>query len=206
MKKLLLILLAVSFCLSSCNYIQEKKEEEARKARQAYIADSTAKAQERIRQSVEKARKYREEQEHNSAVKNSIIVSSIYFNPPLVQYHHLNKGRCDIKLKFKNISGKTIKNITFNFRFSDGEYDNLRCDSTRSRIATVKVEGPLKNGKEVTLNRKGVFYNSCAQHLNYENLIIEYMDDTTVDISGTEVFLHLYKEDYEKVKNTYPKI
>lgn len=196
MKKIIviLILIIISAGLSSCNLIEQRKGEQARKA---FIADSIVKAnaeKERIRKSVEIAQKHREEQKRNEAVKNSIVVSPIYFNPP--RFEPLYMGRCDIKLKFKNISEKTIKNVTFNFTFSGYDYNTLRCDTTQSRISTVKYEGPLKSGKEVMIKRNGIFYSRLAYEVHYDSILIEYMDDTTLELGLGDILLHIFKEDY----------
>jgi len=193
MKKLIYFLVC-SLLVMSCNIKEKQAKEKQQKANDSIEkvsydsinklkVDSTNKLD-----SIKKvyAELYRTNTIKNSinAIKNSIRVTSFYSSEPN------SAGGCDVHFTYKNKSNKIIKYVVWNGSFKNAVGDIVTSEIGGESTFGGKDTGPVKpehnNGNGYWEN---VIYNYSAKRVIMNSINIEYMDGSTILISGKDLKL-----------------
>lgn len=114
-------------------------------------------------------------------IQNSVIVKECKLSSPN------SVGGCDLDITFENISGKTMKYISFDFDFINAVGDSVPCDVWGWRCYK-KVTGPMHPNVEYYAHWDTIVYNFSAKSVKIRYIYIEFMDGTDLEI--TEKNLH----------------
>ena len=114
-------------------------------------------------------------------IQNSVMITGYTLSSPN------SVGGCDLDLTFKNISGKTIKYISFDIDFINAVGDSVPCEIWGWRCYQ-RVTGPMYNNTEYSVHWDTIVYNSTARSIKIRYVYIEYSDGTDLEI--TEKNLH----------------
>ncbi len=170
-----------------CNFIENKKKEKIRNdsivhARIEFVQDSTRTADsiKHINDSITKANV---EIERINKIKSSLRVSSCYLSAPN------SAGGCDANFYYVNKSNKTIKYIIFDASFKNDVDDIVMCDIRNSISFRGKDTGPIKPGNSGGGSWDCVIYNWSATKMVVNSIDIDYMDGSSISISGKDLKL-----------------
>ena len=114
-------------------------------------------------------------------IQNSVIVTDCRLSSPN------SVGGCDLDLKFKNISGKTMKYINFDFDFINAVGEAVPCEIWGWRCYK-EVTGPMYTNTEYEVHWDAIVYNRTAKSVKIRYIYIEFMDGSDLEI--TEKNLH----------------
>lgn len=95
-----------------------------------------------------------------------------------VSFDHNFLGGVDLDIGFKNLSGKTIKYITFFPRFKNAVGDDVYCTIAHVNIRPVYYTGPLDAGSSDRASWSAVIYNQDCRQIHFDNIQVEFMDGT----------------------------
>lgn len=175
--------LAVS--VAGCGMSQKRIEERAKKEREIFVIDSTEKAYAlaRIRlaamsDSIAKAN-------HALAVRKSIRIISYYTSSPN------SAGGVDAHFRYTNLNDKTIKYLTWEAYPINAVGDAVTC-SIRDRSSFHGQDtGPVKKGQSGGVGGywECAWYNYQIKKMILTGVKIEYMDGSTLEISGDDLYL-----------------
>ncbi len=185
MKKFFILCL-MAFMVCSCNLEQKRLERE----RARFVADSLAKRELFVADSIAKA-KIREQEiadslakvEHINAVKRSIQIDNYYLDKPN------SADGCDMAIKCRNLSTKTIKYVVFVCCFYNAVDDLVSCDIRGYYKFRGKSTGPIKYNQTNwdSYYWECPIYNSSARKMEIIGIEIDYMDGTELNISVEEM-------------------
>lgn len=100
-------------------------------------------------------------------------------------------GGVDLFIGFENKSEKVIKYITFDVIPYNAVGDPVKCDIRRRSLFGAKSTGPYNIGEGLEGDYSGywenAWYNYHVETLSLNEINIEYMDGTTVTLSGEEL-------------------
>lgn len=116
-------------------------------------------------------------------VKKSIKITAAYLSQPN------SVGGVDAYVYYKNISGKTIKYLTWYGYAINAVGDRVACTIRRDYEFAGKDTGPIKSGKKGGGVWECAWYNSTAKVLQITSIHIEYMDGETLFINSGEIDL-----------------
>lgn len=108
-------------------------------------------------------------------IQNSVIITGCSLGTPN------SVGGCDLDIKFKNISGKTIKYISFDIDFINGVGDTVPCEIWGYRCYK-EVTGPMYTDTEYEVHWDTIMYNKTARSAKIRYIYIEYSDGTDLEI------------------------
>lgn len=185
-EKLMYILMIIAFLFAVIIGIVEtntagKRKEELKKIaiREREIADSIAKVKERelfIADSLAKI-------EHLNAVKKSIQLEGYVLHSPN------SADGCDMTIKCRNLSNKTIKYVVFVCCFYNAVDDLVSCDIRGYYKFRGQSTGPIKYNQTNwdSYYWECPIYNSSARKMEIIGIEIDYMDGTELNISAEEM-------------------
>lgn len=121
-----------------------------------------------------------DQEEAAKAAKDSIRITKFKKSKPN------SVGGVDVFIGFKNLSSKTIKEVTFNVHAYDAVGDIVSCEVTDKEMAYLSSIGPYKKGKGESGDSgywSDVWYNSTIDRIELFSINIEYMDGSHVTFS-----------------------
>lgn len=194
MKKILILMVTMLIVMMSFVSCEEHK---ARKAREAFIADSLAKRQAFIQDSLIKRTAFIQDslEKRDAFIQDSLEMARIeeVKHSIAITSYYLSKadycGGRSVYFHFKNISKKTIKYLTWEGSFYNAVGDLVSCEIRNYCTMRGTVTGPIKpNGTNWdSYYWDCVIYNYTARRIEITNIEIEYMDGTSLNIRGNEI-------------------
>lgn len=140
--------------------------------------------------SVEAASQKLQELKMEKRVKNIVRVTKLQVSKPN------SVGGVSVYIGFKNMSDKTIKYITFEVVPYNAVGDIMRCEIRDYANFGCQATGPYATGEGLAGNNSAywdcVWYNSTITSVQLTNIDIEYMDGTSVSLSGNELNYVIY--------------
>lgn len=182
-----MFLFALTFILFSCNYVDKNKKENSSndsisRAKYEFEKDSTFKADsiKLIQDSILKAAA---EIDRIKDIKSTIRVTSCYLSAPN------SASGCDASFYYVNKSSKTIKYVVWEGSFKNAVGDYVTCEVRRDSSYRGKDTGPVKSGRSGGGSWECVIYNWSAKTLVINSIDIDYMDGSSITISGKDLKL-----------------
>ena len=111
------------------------------------------------------------EEKENDEIRNTIRVTSFYTVGPN------SADGCDVIIKFKNISGKRIKYVTFSAYPINAVDDRVGCEIKGYASQRLKYTGPLPSGASTNGYWEDVWYNPTIRKMKIERVVVEFMDN-----------------------------
>lgn len=186
----------ISLSLLSCmsKEEKEKKRQEAAKIEREHFVNDSITAEE-VRIAREKIRKL--EQLQDSAkkakriedVKHSVKLTSYYLSSPN------SASGVSANLYYKNLSDKVIKYFVWTGYPINSVGDVVSCTIRDYSKFSGKDTGPVKKGASGGGNWDCAWYNWEAKKLILTKVAIEYMDGSSFEIEGNELYLIGKKKD-----------
>ena len=140
--------------------------------------------------SVEAASQKLQELKMEKRVKNIVRVTKLQVSKPN------SVGGVRVPIGHKNMSDKTIKYITFEVVPYNAVGDIMRCEIRDYANFGCQATGPYATGEGLAGNNSAywdcVWYNSTITSVQLTNIDIEYMDGTSVSLSGNELNYVIY--------------
>jgi len=185
MKKLLFLLVSC-LLLVSCNYTEKQAKNAEKRVNDSIekiAIDSNNQMKTDSLNKSDSIRKVYAELNRTNAIKNSIRVTSCSLSEPN------SAGGCDANFHYINKSGKTIKYVTFDASSKNAVGDIVTSEIGSESTFSGKDTGPVKNGRSGGGSWDCVIYNWSAKRMVVNSIDIEYMDATTIMISGKDLKL-----------------
>ena len=181
MKHLLILLLVL--IVTSCGYSENQKAERKEKERKEQIAiEQTRLKQKLIRDSVRIQDSIKKE-ERISEIRNSL--SNVTFT---LSSSNSVGGR-DVRFYYTNKSPKTIKYLIWGAGFKNAVEDFVGCEVRDYMTFRGKDTGPVKTNHRGGGYWETVIYNYSATKMLLHEIRIDYMDGSSLTISGEELKL-----------------
>ena len=182
MKKLLFyVCLGFSLCLLS--FTSKEENERQQIEREAYVKDSIKIENKRnCEDSIRTAKRLK-------TVKNSIKIKTYHLSGPN------SAGGIDVFFHYKNLSDKTIKYLVWTGYPINAVGDPVYCTIRDYSSHRGQDTGPIKKGASRKSYWECVWYNWQAKRFILTKIEIEYMDGSTLDIEGDELYLIGKKKD-----------
>lgn len=166
----------VLILFTGCGLSQSKIADRERMAREAFIADSIATIEKQRMDSIARV-------EHENAVKNSIRITSYYTSSPN------SAGGVDVNFYYKNLSDKVIKYLIWEGHPINAVEDAVSCTIRGYSTYRGRDTGPVKKGQSGGGHWSCVWYNYQIKKMILTGIEIEYMDGSTLNISGDDLYL-----------------
>lgn len=96
-------------------------------------------------------------------------------------------GGCDYILYYTNNSQKTIKYLTWKGHVYNAVNDRVSCEIRHTSYASGRDTGPIAPGQHGGGLWDCIIYNYSARELKLSSITIQYMDNTTISISGNDI-------------------
>ena len=152
---------------------------------QGYIKELEKSKEEEAKRIEAEREKRRKEQEktQKDKVRAIIRISRVYPSRPN------SAGGVDAHVVWQNKSSKTIKYITFELEPYNAVGDVVCCTIRGRSAARGKVTGPIKPGQWYGENGywECAWYNSTITKIKLISTEIEYMDGSTMELTGSDV-------------------
>ena len=140
--------------------------------------------------SVEAASQKLQELKMEKRVKNIVRVTKLQVSKPN------SVGGVSVYIGFKNMSDKVIKYITFEVVPYNAVGDIMRCEIRDYANFGCQATGPYATGEGIAGNNSAywdcAWYNSTIASIQLRGIDIEYMDGTSVSLSGNELNYVIY--------------
>lgn len=177
-----LVVTLALLCFSSCTQYNEKKAEKQRvqdSIKQAYIheQDSINNAKDSIKRVTDSLRKI----ERIDQLKHSIKITSAWLDSPN------SAGGVDANVYYKNLSDKTIKYLTWVGHPINAVGDRVNCEIRGYDDFRGRDTGPIKPGHSGGGCWSCAWYNYTAKKLVITEIVIEYMDGSSMLIGYDEI-------------------
>lgn len=147
---------------------------------QSILDDEKAAQEEAAKKAQEEEKKTAEEK-----ARSILRITKLAFSKPN------SAGGVDLFIGFKNASDKVIKYIYFSVTPYNAVGDPVSCEITRKSLIRTKSTGPFNKGEGLKGNNSGywecAWYNYHIDSLMLSEVFIEYMDGTSVTISGEDL-------------------
>lgn len=183
-------LIGVILAMSSCYSKEEKekmKQEEMQQKRELALADSVKNAQEaKLAEEKKRTEIYNDslkKAEHIEAIKNSVKITSYYLTSPN------SASGVSAYFYYKNLSDKPIKYLVWQGYPVNAVGDPVECTIRRNSSYRGQDTGPVNKGKSGGGCWDCAWYNSTAKKLILESIDIEYMDGSTLSITGDDLYI-----------------
>lgn len=111
-------------------------------------------------------------------VANSIVIESYYLSSPN------SAGGVDAYFYYRNLSEKTIKYLTWRGYVLNAVGDMVKCDIREYYYFNGNDTGPIKKGESGGGRWSCAWYNNTARILKITEVSIEYMDGSSIVLSG----------------------
>ena len=197
MKKVLFYAcLSFFLCLLSCTSKEEKEKqriEKARIEREIHVQDSIRAINERNVKEQQRLKELRKDSIRRAkrlkTIKNSIKITSYYLSSPN------SASGVDANFYYKNLSDKTIKYLVWRGYPINAVGDPVSCTIRDYSEHGGRDTGPVRKGASGGGSWDCVWYNWQAKKLILTKVEIEYMDGSTLNIEGDELYLIGKKKD-----------
>lgn len=176
MKKLLFyVCLSLSLCLLSFTSKEENERQQTEK--EVHVQDSFRVENERNREdSIRTAKRI-------ETIKNSIKIKGYHLSSPN------SVGGVGAFFHYKNLSDKTIKYFVWTGYPINAVGDPVSCTVRGYSLQKGEATGPIKKGASRKSHWDCIWYNWQAEKLILTKIEIEYMDGSTLEIEGDELYL-----------------
>lgn len=111
----------------------------------------------------------------------TIRITQAYLNSPN------SAGGCDYILYYTNTSQKTIKYLIWEGHVYNAVNDRVSCEIRRTSYANGRDTGPVAPGQQGGGLWDCITYNFSARELKLSSITIQYMDNSTITISGNDI-------------------
>ena len=182
MKQMAIVVALALLCFSSCSQYNEKKvdkQKEHDSIMQAYYhkQDSIKIAKESIKRVTDSLLKI----ERLDQLKHSIKITSAWLDSPN------SAGGVDANVYYKNLSNKTIKYLTWVGHPINAVGDRVNCEIRGYDDFRGRDTGPIKPGHSGGGCWSCAWYNYTAKKLVITEIVIEYMDGSSMLIGYDEI-------------------
>ncbi len=178
------------FAMLSCMSKEEKERKRAEKAkveREQFVNDSMRVELEKSIEEAEKQKKLFQDSiakaQQVEAIKNSIKITSYYLSEPN------SANGVSAYFYYKNLSDKTIKYLCWEGYPINAVGDAVSCSIRDISTFRGRDTGPIKKGHTSGGCWDCAWYNSTAHKLILTSVDIEYMDGSTLQIQGEDLYV-----------------